>query len=380
MTHQKVTDRQAVLDAIKECDKFGNAEFLKEYGYGEARDYVLVEAGSHYDSKAIYGVAHKFQHGRVLGYSEFKGGLVDVVVPLRNLGFEIFTKEDLSELDNPSVGLVHPRNPDTFIVLWNPANWEWSAETRSTNQQEILQTGVFMGDWALGSRRSVVQEGDRFFLLKVGALPRGVIAAGRALGPLYKSLHWDPLQNGKMISYADIAWEVLLDEKTLLPKETLERELPNKNWTIQKSGTTLAAPHAEDLEQLWMKHLKAVAAEPGAVVSTVGTGIDVETEIERGYTTATVKRRKHQQKFRLLLLGATNEPKCFVCGFDEKDLLEAAHIIPDSKGGPSNLENGRLLCVNHHRAHDKGMFKLEKDKDVWAPHTRPFGAPRRRKR
>ena len=363
------------MDAINECDMLGNAAFLAEYGYGEARDYILVEAGSYYDSKAIYGVAHKFQYGSPLAYKDFRGGIRQVVEPLRDLGFEIFTKDDLPEVGDSPADLAPPKNPDTFIVLWNPEGWHWSHETRSMNQEEIRQTGVFMGDWSLGGRHSGVQEGDRFFMLKVGALPRGVIAAGRALGPAFRMPHWDAEQDNKLISYADIAWEALLDEETLLPKETLEREISSKNWTIPIGGTKLDADHAEELERLWTEHLKAVERKPGAAISEIGTGMDVDTDIEREYTMGTVKRRKHQRKFRRLLLSATDDPKCFVCGFGQLDLLEAAHIIADSKGGASNLENGRLLCVNHHRAHDRGMFWFENDEDVWGPESSPFGAP-----
>ena len=368
MTLKKVTDRQAVLDALKDCDELGATAFLEKYGYGEAKNYVLVEDGKHYDSKAIFGAAYMIQHGRQLAFDDFKGGLVQVVIPLRKLGFEILAKEDLPEA-SPN------REPKTFIVLWNPDGWEWRPETRSRNQQEIRNTGIFMGNWAMGNRRDVVQKDDRFFLLKVGDLPRGVMAAGHALGPMRKMPHWSPEKAGKLISYADIGWQVLLDEKSLLPKEAIEKEIPSKNWTIQSNGTELAAHHARELEKLWTKHLNAVKSMPGAVISAVGTGVDLGTEIERGYTTATVKRRKHQQKFRLLLLNATNDPKCLVCGFDQVDLLEAAHIIPDSQGGPSNLKNGRLLCLNHHKAHDLGLFRLENDEDVWHPDSHPFGPP-----
>lgn len=357
-----------MLNAIKECDELGATAFLEKYGYGEAKKHVLVEGGKQYDSKAIFGAAYLVQHGHQLAFDDFKGGLAEVVSPLRKLGFEIADKKSL-----PAASPT--REPKTFIVLWNPDGWEWLPETRARAQQEIRETGIFMGNWAMGSRNDVVQKDDRFFLLKVGDLPRGIIASGRALGPMFKLPHWHPEKAGKLVSYADIGWEVLLDEQTLLPKETLEKEIPTKVWTIRSNGTEPTSEQAGDLEILWAKHLKAVASMPGAAISTVGTGIDPDTEIERGYTTGTVKRRKHQKQFRLLLLNATNDPKCFVCGFDQVDLLEAAHIIPDSQGGPSNRENGRLLCLNHHKAHDIGLFRLEGDDDVWHPDSHPFGAP-----
>lgn len=143
------------------------------------------------------------------------------MTPLRDRGFEIFTNDELPEVDASPTELGPPRNPDMFIVLWNPEEWFWSHETRAMNEREVRQTGVFIGEWSLGGRRGGGREGDRFFMLMVGALPRGVIAAGRALGPAFRMHHWDAAQANKWIWYADIAWEALLDEETLLTKETL---------------------------------------------------------------------------------------------------------------------------------------------------------------
>jgi 5-methylcytosine-specific restriction protein A len=48
----------AVLKAIEEFDLLGRDSFLKKYGFGKARSYVLQKDGQSYDSKAIAGAAH----------------------------------------------------------------------------------------------------------------------------------------------------------------------------------------------------------------------------------------------------------------------------------------------------------------------------------
>lgn len=130
-------------------------------------------------------------------------------------------------------------------------------------------------------------------------------------------------------------------------------------------GTRLHTGHAEHLELMWAEHLKAVAEKPDVATSEIGTGMELSTDIERGYAMGTVRRSNHQRKLRRLLLSATDEPQCFVCDFYQVDLLEAAHIIADIQSGASNMDNGRLMCTNQHRAHDKGMFWLENDQNVW---------------
>ena len=39
--------------ALAECERLGREEFLRRYGYGHAREYVLRYGGHEYDSKAI---------------------------------------------------------------------------------------------------------------------------------------------------------------------------------------------------------------------------------------------------------------------------------------------------------------------------------------
>jgi 5-methylcytosine-specific restriction enzyme A len=43
----------AVVKAIEEFDQLGRDSFLKKYGFGRARGYVLQKDGHSYDSKAI---------------------------------------------------------------------------------------------------------------------------------------------------------------------------------------------------------------------------------------------------------------------------------------------------------------------------------------
>ncbi len=85
-----LTDRQAVLDAIKECDQLGREAFLDKYGYGVAKEYFLRFRGNYYDSKAICGAAHGHQHPDQgpLGNDEFSGGR-PVQAKLVELGFAV---------------------------------------------------------------------------------------------------------------------------------------------------------------------------------------------------------------------------------------------------------------------------------------------------
>ena len=82
--------RNAVLEAIAEFKQLGRDEFLSRYGYGRAKSYYVEHGGERFDSKAIYGVAHKYElGGHALKSSEFSGGRGTVAPRLEALGFRI---------------------------------------------------------------------------------------------------------------------------------------------------------------------------------------------------------------------------------------------------------------------------------------------------
>ncbi|MFE4754460.1 HNH endonuclease [Streptomyces mirabilis] len=86
--------QDGVLKAIEECDESGRDKFLSDYGYKPATGYLLVHKDQTYDSKAIAGVAHKFDQGRALEWDEFNGGRAEAVKWLSRLGFTIRSSRD----------------------------------------------------------------------------------------------------------------------------------------------------------------------------------------------------------------------------------------------------------------------------------------------
>ncbi|WP_144403900.1 hypothetical protein [Caballeronia cordobensis] len=101
MAFADVNDPNAVREAIKEFDSKGRDVFLNEYGFGKARDYFLVVDGKRYDSKAIFGVAHKYQFPDLgpLEFHHFSGGATTVEKKLVAMGFHV---------DGPQQSAVDP--------------------------------------------------------------------------------------------------------------------------------------------------------------------------------------------------------------------------------------------------------------------------------
>ncbi len=95
MSLNDLTESTAVLKAIEEADALGRRAFLNKYGFGPSREYFLKHDGNLYDSKAIVGAAHGFQHPAEgpLQSSAFSGGESTVKRKLEELGFDVVVSE-----------------------------------------------------------------------------------------------------------------------------------------------------------------------------------------------------------------------------------------------------------------------------------------------
>ena len=81
----------------------------------------------------------------------------------------------------------------------------------------------------------------------------------------------------------------------------------------------------------------------------------------RAYITTEVKQRLHQRSFRFKVLEAYRE-QCALCRLRHVELLDAAHIIPDSEpDGEPVISNGLALCKLHHAAYDNFFLGIRPD-------------------
>ncbi len=84
-------------------------------------------------------------------------------------------------------------------------------------------------------------------------------------------------------------------------------------------------------------------------------------EIRRAYITSRVRIRLHQRSFRERVLEAY-QTQCALCRLRHAELLDAAHIIPDSHPqGDPKISNGIALCKFHHAAYDSLILAINPD-------------------
>lgn len=105
---------------------------------------------------------------------------------------------------------------------------------------------------------------------------------------------------------------------------------------------------ADDMDYIQTRHLYSMAD-------------DTEDNARRAYLTVSVKQRVHQHAFRERILRAYRG-QCALCKLEHRELLDAAHIIPDcEREGEPIVTNGLSLCKIHHAAFDRHILGITPD-------------------
>ena len=98
--------------------------------------------------------------------------------------------------------------------------------------------------------------------------------------------------------------------------------------------------------------------------SEIGRDTSTLSGPEKRYVMLETRRRLHQPIFREQVLNAY-ATACAVCHIGHAQLLDAAHIISDSKpNGDPVVPNGIALCKIHHAAYDRNLMGIRPDYQV----------------
>jgi putative restriction endonuclease len=100
-----------------------------------------------------------------------------------------------------------------------------------------------------------------------------------------------------------------------------------------------------------------------SVFGQVHEGYQQQAEdiFRRSYATREFRQRLHQSSFRERVLRAYQD-QCALCRLRHRELLDAAHILPDAEpGGEPLVSNGLSLCKLHHAAFDRYFVGVRED-------------------
>jgi putative restriction endonuclease len=123
---------------------------------------------------------------------------------------------------------------------------------------------------------------------------------------------------------------------------------PGQYWVVAPAFVTADDPAA-----------RIVALDAGLPVQDMQPGGLVSPPDVRAYATREAHYRLHQQRFKLDVMRAYRH-RCAICTLRERELVQAAHIVPDSEqAGVAAVVNGIALCAIHHLAFDRNLLGID---------------------
>lgn len=138
-----------------------------------------------------------------------------------------------------------------FLFGWNPVKWPW--EDLDLDIQKLAKEGTLKEDWSAASHKAI-KHGDRAFIVRLGAEPRGIFASGTITSDPYPAY-----RNGRHYYRVKIDLDVLLnpDKERILTFDILKiGNLAAQTWAPQASGISIKPELVDELENLWLDFLE----------------------------------------------------------------------------------------------------------------------------
>lgn len=138
---------------------------------------------------------------------------------------------------------------DTHLLAWNPKRWNWAR--LKDDCAAVARGGAARQRWSCGTITGI-KPGGRFFLIRLGEDPKGIMGSGRIVSTPYRDSHWDATKGvGETALFVQIDFESLADEPLIGWDELHNPPLAGFHWGTQMSGIRIPSPFAEELERVW---------------------------------------------------------------------------------------------------------------------------------
>jgi hypothetical protein len=263
----------------------------------------------------------------------------------------------------------------TVLLTWNPTKFDWYKQDKPTDRLPAMARRSRRGlpvknIWSV-ARTKHVREGDRLFLLKQGAEPRGIFGSGYATSDWFRGRDWRPERGSREVHYVELEHDVLLDPKNdeILPVSSLtEGSLRHVHWATQFSGIRIRDDAARELERLWQDHLGHLRFRPTLARKHKGGGFgsfENNRAVEHAavdHVTASLKKEG----------WTVRNVEARQCGFDLlcRRLNEELHVEVKGASGPEQrfiITTGEVSC-----AEGDSLFRLRVVTEACSPFPKMF--------
>ncbi|TDH60285.1 HNH endonuclease [Dankookia rubra] len=385
----RLESREAVLRAIEEHDRLGQAEFLARYGYGEPDRYWIEHGGTLYPSKALLGVAWRYDGPgrRPLLPIQFSGGKDTVQPKAEQLGFRVVVREIG---DQPLANAPTGRDGHQAEQQSNRPSFWW-VNNKQTHRHEIRGGYLWLPKANKNGARNQtydnmrrVRAGDVVFaysdqrISHVGVVTRPAAPAVKPPEFGGTGEHWS--REGWLVPVSWRAAPSPIHPRDLI--EDLRPHLPdrhsplrpetgggNQNVYLAAISPALAGVLLPQLG-LSREELRASTSESNGDSRALDRGDDalealvkVDPGLSATEREAVVAARRGQGRFRAAVLVV--EPCCRLTGVADQRLLRASHIRPwracETHAQRLDGENGLMLTPTADHLFDQGYISFADD-------------------
>jgi 5-methylcytosine-specific restriction protein A len=237
----------------------------------------------------------------------------------------------------------------SYLYTWNPRKWVWDDFKLAVKEHNNGQT--YESNWSCGVTKKILV-GDKFFLMRLGVEPKGIIACGYVTSEPNDLPHWDEDKavKGEKTLKTELKFKVI-SEDPIVSFGELKVKFPEFNWTPQASGITIPE-HISD--NLWNE-----------ISHVLGTPIIDETSsqlklyVEGKPKKVTIKTYDRSSAARQTCIEHYGY-NCEVCGFNFGKLykkygeayIEVHHLNPIADIGVeykiNPIKDLRPVCSNCH--------------------------------
>ena len=167
-------------------------------------------------------------------------------------------REQRSEEDDDDDADAETGTTATYLLAWNPRKFAW--EKLDGQMQAIGETGSAEDTWTCGHIKSIAP-GSRFFLIRLGSEPRGIVGSGVTIDAPRQAPHWqeERAAEGKTTHFVDVRFDVLSRTPIVRRSALDEPPFDEVTWDTQMSGMRIPDEVAPALERLWQERLAARA-------------------------------------------------------------------------------------------------------------------------
>ena len=101
----------------------------------------------------------------------------------------------------------------TFLFAWNPKKWDWKERDLTKKILKVAATGSAEDSWSCGNRKELPL-GSRFFLIRLGKDPKGIVGSGLTITDPELGPHWNSAlkRQGKVALFVDLKFDFLSNE------------------------------------------------------------------------------------------------------------------------------------------------------------------------